>query len=89
MREQSEYLRDQSRLPHVEALVLPWGAGAHPCMTGPFVILGFDGPDDPDVLYLETVSGARYIEEAGSVREYLRRFEETRRQSVSIEEYLS
>lgn len=86
--EQREHLRGVARLPHVDLLVLPWSAGAHPAMKGPFVILGFDAPEDPDVLYLEYATAARYIEQEGTVSEYRRRFAKIRSQSVKIEEFV-
>ena len=44
---------------HVDLLVLPFSAGAHPAMAGAFRILDFDDPDDPDVVYLESQVGAQ------------------------------
>ncbi|MDQ1537154.1 MAG: hypothetical protein QOE58_1547, partial [Actinomycetota bacterium] len=85
---QRQYLVDQTQLPHMELRVLPWSAGAHPCMTGPFVILGFDSADDPDVLYLEQASAARYIEQERTVTEYRRLFDAACRKSIAIEEFL-
>jgi transcriptional regulator with XRE-family HTH domain len=55
MRQQLEHLRmipEKHRNVTIE--VVPYTAGAHPGMAGPFVILQFSGDDDDDVLFLET-----------------------------------
>ena len=36
---------------------MPFTAGIHPGLTGPFVTLEFPDPADADVLYLENVQG--------------------------------
>ena len=53
MRRQLERLVDQGAQPHVDLRVLPFGAGAHNGMSGPFTVLGFAGEADPDLLFKE------------------------------------
>ena len=74
---------------HVDVFVLPWSSGAHAAMSGAFTILGNDSPDDPDVVYLETMSGGRYIETPNIVDRYRQNAIHLQSQSVSIKEYLS
>jgi transcriptional regulator with XRE-family HTH domain len=88
MAEQRQHLLELSRRPHVELYVLPWQAGAHAAMKGAFTVLGFDNPDDPDVVYLETVAGGRYIEQPDMLTRYRQDFDRVRDQSVPFEEYL-
>jgi transcriptional regulator with XRE-family HTH domain len=57
MRRQLERLKEWSARPHVSLQVLPFEAGAHPALTGPFVLLEFDDPHDDDVLYQEHATG--------------------------------
>lgn len=57
MRRQLERLKQWSAEPHVTLQVLPFTAGAHPGMRGPFVLLEFADPSDDDLLYLEHVTG--------------------------------
>ncbi|WP_449329172.1 helix-turn-helix domain-containing protein [Sphaerisporangium aureirubrum] len=58
------------RRPNVMVQVLPYGAGAHPALTGSFNIVGFPAPSHIDVVYLENMSSALYLEDAEDVRKY-------------------
>ncbi|MEU9888247.1 helix-turn-helix transcriptional regulator [Sphaerisporangium sp. NPDC051011] len=58
------------RRPNVMVQVLPFRAGAHPALTGSFNIVGFPTPSDLDVVYLENMSSALYLEEVEEVRTY-------------------
>jgi len=75
MRRQLGHLADLAARPHVALGVLPFDAGAHPAMTGPFTVLQFpDGQDD--VLYLDGVSGDVLVrDDQEQVAEYLAKFE--------------
>jgi hypothetical protein len=88
MAEQVDHLRQLAARSQVEILVLPWASGAHVAMKGGFVVLGFATTDDPDVVYLETYAGGRYIEQGKMVQEYRDMFAAIRKQSIGIEEYL-
>jgi len=57
MRQQLEHLKSLGGLPNVSIQILPYEAGAHPGMTGAFVLLEFADPADDDVLYLEDARG--------------------------------
>jgi transcriptional regulator with XRE-family HTH domain len=84
---QVEHLREAARQEHVEILVLPWSAGAHPAMAGAFRIMDFDDPEDPDVVYLESHIGALYLEEPAEVEEYRRIFALICEASVPIADF--
>ena len=57
MRRQLQRMAEQAAKPNVTVEVVPFGAGAHPGLQGPFVILEFPDPADDDVLYLENPLG--------------------------------
>ena len=88
MAEQREHLLELNRRPNIELFVVPWSAGSHAAVKGPFQVMGFDHPDNPDVYYLETYEGVRYGEEADRIQEYRDRIDHLRRHTVTIEEYL-
>jgi hypothetical protein len=71
MREQFDHLIACSQLPNVTLQVLPYGAGAHPAMVGAFSILRFADRDLPDVVYLEHLTGAMYLDKREDVQQYL------------------
>jgi transcriptional regulator with XRE-family HTH domain len=86
--EQTDRLRQLAKLDHIDIRVLPWQAGAHAAMhTGAFIILDFDDPDDPPVVYLETHTGARYLEKPEELNQYRRIFDLIYEKSVPIEEH--
>ncbi len=58
-------------------------------MKGVFTILGTDNREDPDVVYLETMGGGRYMEKKDLVERYARNAAILTTQSVPIKEYLS
>ena len=71
MRGQLERLVEASKLPNVTLQVLPWSAGAHPAMTGAFSILRFGDQDLPDVVYVEHLTNAQYLDRREDVNQYL------------------
>lgn len=70
MREQIAHLIDLSEMHNVTIQVLPFDAGFHAGMSGPFVILDFPVPSDPSVVYLESRHDSLYLEETEVVDEY-------------------
>ena len=62
MREQLRHLLELGERANVSLQVLPYSAGVHAAIDGPFVLLTFDGY--PDVLYLEHLMGCVYLEES-------------------------
>ena len=89
MAAQVAHLLTLSQGEHVDVFVLPWDTGAHTALGGSFTIMGNDEPDYPDVVYLETLSGARYIEKRDIVEKYRRRAAVLQSQAVTLKEYLS
>jgi transcriptional regulator with XRE-family HTH domain len=71
MRRQLEHLQQVADLPNVTVQVLPFRAGPHAASGGPFTILRFPEPDLSDVVYLEQLNSALYLDQAGEVTDYL------------------
>ncbi|KAA9158412.1 helix-turn-helix domain-containing protein [Amycolatopsis acidicola] len=78
MAKQAARLLDLAQLPHVTIQVVPFGAGAHPGMEGPFLILGFPEQADPDVVYVDSTSGGFFLELPPDVRRYSLMFDHLR-----------
>lgn len=70
MRAQIERLLDLSRLPHITLQVMPFGSGGHAPPGGPFSILRFAEPDLPDIVHLEQLTGALYLDECHEIAHY-------------------
>jgi transcriptional regulator with XRE-family HTH domain len=83
MAEQLRFLADTGSLPNVMIHVLPYAAGAHGAMTGSFAILGFPEPVDPDVIYLENMASALFLEEPDDVASYVQVFDYLRAAALS------
>ena len=71
MRGQLERLIEATKLPNVTLQVLPFGVGAHPAMQGSFSILRFPDRELPDVVYLEHLTNAVYLDKRDEVERYL------------------
>lgn len=70
MRPQLEHLLVQAALPNVHLQVIPFAAGAHPGMGRPFVVLVFSDLVDTDVVYLEDLTSALWVEDVAEVARY-------------------
>jgi transcriptional regulator with XRE-family HTH domain len=85
---QVTYLRELNRREHVEVRVLPWDSGPHPVLDrGAFMIMGFEAVADPDIVYLESVTTARYLEQESHLREYRRVWRILAGQSIPLEDH--
>ncbi len=71
MRVQLERLIDAAKLPNVTLQVLPFGAGAHPAMVGAFSVLRFADRALPDIVYVEHLTNALYLDRREDVEQYL------------------
>ena len=71
MRGQIEHLLEMSTWRGVTVQVLPFRQGGHAAAGGPFTILRFAEPDLPDVVYLEQLNSAVYLEKRSDVEQYL------------------
>jgi transcriptional regulator with XRE-family HTH domain len=71
MRGQLEHLLALTDLPNVTLQVVPFNAGPHAAAGGPFTILRFPEPDLPDVVYMEQLNSALYLDAPADVTGYL------------------
>ena len=71
MRAQLEHLLQLTELPNVTLQIVPFDVGPHAAAGGPFTILRFPEPDLPDVVYLEQLNSALYLDQPNDVIDYL------------------
>jgi hypothetical protein len=76
MRAQLSHLIDMCDHPAVTLQILPFSAGAHRAMGGPFTILRYTEPDLRDVVYIEQLTSALYLDKPTEVDAYLEVIEE-------------
>jgi transcriptional regulator with XRE-family HTH domain len=67
MRTQLGELINRADLETVTLQVLPLGSGAHCGMNGAFAVLGFNEPDEPELLYIEHTVGSLHLENVKEV----------------------
>ncbi|MDR2988025.1 MAG: helix-turn-helix domain-containing protein [Nocardiopsaceae bacterium] len=71
MRAQLEHLLQLTDLPNVTLQIVPFRVGPHAAAGGPFTILRFSEPDVPDVVYLEQLNSAVYLEQPDDALDYM------------------
>jgi hypothetical protein len=71
MRAQLERLRDVAGLRQVTVQIVPFGRGGHAAAGGAFTVLRFGDPDVPDVVYIEQLTSALYLDKREDVDHYL------------------
>ncbi len=71
MRAQLEHLLRLTDLPNVTLQIVPFDVGPHAAAGGPFTILRFPEPDLPDVVYLEQLNSALYLDQPDDVIDYM------------------
>lgn len=69
--------------------MLPFSAGAHPAMTAPFLLLGFDEEPRMNTVYLENGRGSLYLDKASDLDSYTAKFAQITRLALSPEDSLS
>ena len=70
MRDQLDHLIEINRLPNVSLQIASLRDGGHPAAGGPFTILRFGEPDLPDIVYLEQLTSALYLDKRADVEHY-------------------
>jgi transcriptional regulator with XRE-family HTH domain len=64
---QLKRLIETSHLPNVTIQVVPFDAGPHPGLIGSFTLVRFPSPHDPDIVYIEGVTGDIFAESEDAV----------------------
>jgi transcriptional regulator with XRE-family HTH domain len=70
IRGQIQHLIEMAQFPNVTIQVVPIHSAAHPALGGPFSILRFSDPDLPDIIYLEQLSSAVYLDKKDDIQRY-------------------
>ncbi|MET9383239.1 helix-turn-helix transcriptional regulator [Streptomyces sp. NPDC002928] len=88
MARQLRRLVEAGRLPQVRLQVLPFSAGAHIGITGPFVILSFPSTSDLDVVVLDHMTSSLYLERKEDLQAYSEAFNTLQIHALSPEDSL-
>jgi uncharacterized protein DUF5753/helix-turn-helix protein len=70
MRAQLEAMIEATRLPNVRLQVIPFHAGGHAAAGGSFTILRFPEDELPDVVYVEQLTSALYLDKREDIDHY-------------------
>jgi hypothetical protein len=71
MRAQLEHLIEVAGLRHVTIQVVPFSRGGHAAAGGSFTVLRFSEPEVPDVVYIEQLTSALYLDKHEDVDHYM------------------
>lgn len=85
MKDQLQHLRDVAAdrgLPHVQIVLLPYAAGEHAGLDGAFTCLHFE-PGHPNIVWLENLTSAHYLEEEHLVARYAAAADQLRSAALS------
>lgn len=89
MKNQYRRIIELADLSNVMFQVMPVTAGAHPGVIGTFTIMGFPNRFTPDVVYVENMTSALYIEDDEEVHTYSLAFEQMQAMALSPEDSLA
>ncbi|MEU6346336.1 helix-turn-helix transcriptional regulator [Streptomyces sp. NPDC046977] len=89
MAAQLSHLVELGSLPHVHLQVLPFSAGGHIGVTGPFVIFSFPRIADLDVVVLDQLTSSLYLDQEEDIRAYGAAFNRLRSHALSSEQSLT
>ncbi|MFF3910942.1 helix-turn-helix domain-containing protein [Streptomyces sp. NPDC001848] len=86
MRGQLQHLIDISERPNVRLQVMPFSFGGHSGESGSFTILSFSESDLSDVVYLEQLTSALYLDKREDVAQYEAAMKELQQDSPGPDE---
>ncbi|MFJ7152220.1 helix-turn-helix domain-containing protein [Streptomyces sp. NPDC100445] len=86
MRGQLQHLIDISARPNVRLQVMPFGFGGHSGESGAFTILSFPDADLSDVVYVEQLTSALYLDKREDVAQYEQALKELQQDSPGPDE---
>ena len=70
MRAQLEHLLELTESPQVTLQIMPFDRGGHSAAGGSFAILRFAAPDLPDIVYIQQLTGALYLDRPEEIDHY-------------------
>ncbi|WP_435218311.1 helix-turn-helix domain-containing protein [Streptomyces sp. bgisy034] len=85
MRRQLQHLIDVSERPNVRLQIMPFHSTGHPVGAGPFTMFSFSQGDPSDVVYVEQLTNALYLDKPADVSQYTEIHEELQRDSPASE----
>ncbi len=88
MRAQLQHLIEMSEQPNVTIQIVPFAAGGHAAAGGSFSVLHFAEDDLPDMVYLEQLASAQYLDKQDIVRTYLEVLDRLHDQAATPEDSL-
>lgn len=88
MRDQLRRLLDVSEMPNVTVQVMALDSTVHPGLVGGFSLVHFPGPI-PNVVLLENVMGATYVEDDNDTAHFAKAFERIRAAALPVEDSLA
>lgn len=71
MRAQLRHLVDVAEMPRVTLQVMPFSQGGHPAAGGSFTIMRFAEADLPDIVYIEQLTSALYLDRRDEADNYM------------------
>jgi transcriptional regulator with XRE-family HTH domain len=71
MRAQLEHLAEVASLPRVTIQAVPFSRGGHAAAGGSFTILRFAAAELPDIVYIEQLTSALYLDDREDVEHYM------------------
>src|SRR5260370_31584571 len=87
--QQLEHLVNVAKLPNVTVRVVPFSAGLHPGMKGPFEVVEFDDTPDENIVFVEEQSGIFIGEDSSETDSYLEAFRRIAEKSLSPSDSVS
>jgi transcriptional regulator with XRE-family HTH domain len=82
-RQQLEHLANAAKLPNVTMRIVPFTAGLHPGMKGPFEVVEFDDTPDENIVYVEEQAGAFIKDDPKETNKYLQAFKRITEKSLA------
>lgn len=89
MASQLKHLIEASNWPNITMQILPFSAGAHPALPGPFTIVEFPERTDEDVVHLDSWAGPIYLEKERDIRTCTEAFDRLRAAALSPSDSIS
>ncbi|WP_394435785.1 helix-turn-helix domain-containing protein [Streptomyces sp. SGAir0957] len=88
LRRQVAHLAEAAQMEHVRIQVLPFSAGGHIGLTGPFVVFSFPNTSDLDVVVLDHLTSSLYLERKEDLKAYTDAFDALLLRAMSPEDSL-
>ena len=83
MRAQLAHLIEVASLPGITIQVIPFASGGHAAAGGSFTVLRFAAPEVPDIVYIEQLTSALYLDSREDVDHYLEVMNELSAEALS------